>query len=86
MRALLAATLVLLLGTFLFWPHTTGPTEVGVRVAKWDPLHGSGVLREVYPPGALYFFPAVLTTGHARHQASNLVMTFDPIRGDRGYR
>ena len=87
MRALLAATLVLLLGAFLFWPHTTGPTEVGVRVAKWDPIHGSGVLREVYPPGALYFFPAVLNDWYTLDtKLSNLEMTFDPTRGDRGYR
>ena len=87
MRALLAACLVVLFGAFLFWPHTTGPTEVGVRVAKWDPLHGSGVLKDVYPPGALYFFPAVLNGWYVLDtRLHNLEMTFDPTRGDRNYR
>ncbi|MFN8643837.1 MAG: SPFH domain-containing protein [Candidatus Binatia bacterium] len=87
MRALFVACLLALIGVFVFWPHTTGPTEVGVRVAKWDPLHGSGVRPEVYPPGALYFFPAVLNGWYVLDtKLHNLEMTFDPTRGDRGYR
>ncbi|MGH7789133.1 MAG: SPFH domain-containing protein [Candidatus Binatia bacterium] len=87
MRTLLIAVLVILAGVFAFWPHTTGPTEVGVRIVKWDPLRPSGVLPDVYSPGALYFFPAVLNSWKVLDtKLHNLEMTFDPTRGDRNYR
>ncbi len=87
MRAALIAIAVVILGIFCFWPHNTGPTEVGVRVAKWDPIHGSGVVDEVYTPGAVYFFPAVLNDWYVFDtKLHNLEMTFDPRRGDRTYR
>lgn len=87
MRTLLIAVLLVLAGVFVFWPHTTGPTEVGVRIVKWDPLRASGVLPEVYSPGALYFFPAVLNGWKVLDtKLHNLEMTFDPTRGDRNYR
>jgi regulator of protease activity HflC (stomatin/prohibitin superfamily) len=67
-----------------FWPHATGPTEVGVRTIKWSPLGTKGVLPDVYPPGATYFFPAVINDWHTFDtKLQNIEMTQDPSRGDR---
>jgi len=41
----------------LFFPHSTKSTEVGVRVVKWMPFTKSGIVQEIYAPGATYFFP-----------------------------
>ena len=87
MRSLLIAIVLIVGGAAVFWPHTTGPTEVGVRIVKWDPLLPSGVLPDVYSAGALYFFPAVLNGWKVLDtKLHNLEMTFDPSRGDRRYR
>ncbi|MBI3302151.1 MAG: prohibitin family protein [Deltaproteobacteria bacterium] len=78
MRTPLAIVLLLLLSIFAFYPHTTGPTEVGVRTVKWGLLRARGVEERVYEPGAVYFFPAVINgwkTFDTRLQ--NLEMTFD---------
>jgi len=37
-------------------PHSTGSTEVGVRTVKWSPFVKSGVMEQIYSPGATYFF------------------------------
>lgn len=87
MRIPLAIVLLLLFSIFAFYPHTTGPTEVGVRTVKWGLLKSRGVEERVYEPGAVYFFPAVINgwnTFDTRLQ--NLEMTFDPKRGDKPYR
>ena len=60
MRNVTVAALLAALAVFSFWPHKTGPTEVGVRTIKWSPFAPKGVMSQVYPPGATYFFPAVL--------------------------
>jgi regulator of protease activity HflC (stomatin/prohibitin superfamily) len=84
MRNVTIAAIVVLLAVFGFWPHTTGPTEVGVRTVKWSPFAPKGVMSDVYPPGATYFFPAVLNDWHTFDtKLQNLEMTFDPNRGDR---
>ena len=57
MKTLSIIVLVLLLGVFSFYPHTTGPTEVGVRTIKWSLFAKQGVEDHVYAPGAVYFFP-----------------------------
>jgi len=43
-----------------FFPHSTKTTEVGVRVVKWSPLAKSGIVRQIYAPGATYFFPPII--------------------------
>jgi len=45
---------------FLFFPHQTKATEVGVRVVKWSLFKEKGVDDEVYSPGATYFFPIII--------------------------
>lgn len=84
MRLLVALLLAPVVIAFAFYPHTTGPTEVGVRTVKWGLFKARGVEAEVYEPGATYFFPVFLNdwdTFDTRLQ--NLEMTFDPRRGDR---
>jgi regulator of protease activity HflC (stomatin/prohibitin superfamily) len=76
-----------LLGAFLFSPHTTGPTEVGVRTIKWTVFGKKGVENYVYQPGGVYFFPAVINDWHVFDtKLQNLEMTYDPKRGDRRLR
>jgi regulator of protease activity HflC (stomatin/prohibitin superfamily) len=87
MRTLSLAIVVLLIGVFLFYPHTTGPTEVGVRTVKWDLFKKKGVEDRVYEPGAIYFFPAVLNDWHVFDtKLHNIEMTHDPKHGDRPFR
>lgn len=62
-------------------PHSTGSTEVGVRVAK---LVDRGVVDEPYAPGATYFFPPVINDWFVYDTAlQNLTMTRDSRSGDR---
>ena len=83
-RNVTLGALLLTLAVFAFWPHATGPTEVGVRTIKWSPFAARGVQRAVYAPGATYFFPAVLNDWHTFDtRLQNIEMTFDPNRGDR---
>jgi regulator of protease activity HflC (stomatin/prohibitin superfamily) len=87
MKALSIVVLVLALGVFLFYPHTTGPTEVGVRTVKWSLFSQKGVQNRVYEPGAVYFFPAVFNDWHAFDtRLQNVEMTHDPKRGDKLFR
>src|SRR5258705_1889865 len=87
MRAVTIAIVVAVLSVFAFWPHTTGPTEVGVRTIKWAPFAKQGVVNEVFAPGGTYFFPAVLNDWHTFDtKLQNIEMTFDPNRGDRQHR
>lgn len=87
MRTLTVAALLAALAVFGFWPHTTGPTEVGVRTVKWSPFAPRGVMDVVYPPGATYFFPAVINDWHTFDtKLQNVEMTYDPMRGDRLHR
>jgi regulator of protease activity HflC (stomatin/prohibitin superfamily) len=44
----------------LFFPHQTKSTEVGVRVIKWSPFVKMGVYKNVYAPGATYFFAPII--------------------------
>jgi regulator of protease activity HflC (stomatin/prohibitin superfamily) len=87
MRTLAIAILAFLLGVFLFYPHTTGPTEVGVRTVKWSLFGKKGVEDHVYEPGAVYFFPAVFNDWNTfETKLVNIEMTHDPSRGDKQYR
>jgi len=75
---------VIALGVFLLYPHTTGPTEVGVRTIKWSLFGKKGVEDRVYEPGAVYFFPAVLNDWHTFDiKLYNIEMTHEPKAGDR---
>lgn len=87
MRGTAVAVVLLLLCLLLFFPHTTGPTEVGVRTIKWGLFAPKGVEPRVYEPGAVYFFPAVLNDWHTFDtKLYNIEMTHDPKRGDKLYR
>jgi len=44
----------------LFFPHQTKSTEVGVRIIKWSAFAKSGVVQNVYAPGATYFFAPII--------------------------
>jgi regulator of protease activity HflC (stomatin/prohibitin superfamily) len=87
MRGLGALLVVLLLGVFLFQPHKTGPTEVGVRTIRWTPFGAKGVEDHVYQPGGVYFFAGWLNDWNTFDtRLVNVEMTGDPHRGDRGIR
>ncbi len=87
MGRLTLVVLALLLVPLAFYPHTTGPTEVGVRTVKWTPFGKKGVQPDVYDPGATYFFPAVINDWHTFDtKIQNVEMTFDRNRGDRATR
>jgi regulator of protease activity HflC (stomatin/prohibitin superfamily) len=87
MKALSMLILSVIIGVFLFSPHTTGPTEVGVRTVKWSLFGQKGVEDHVYQPGAIYFFPAMINDWHVFDtRLQNIEMTFDPQRGDRRIR
>jgi regulator of protease activity HflC (stomatin/prohibitin superfamily) len=65
-------------------PHSTGSTEVGVRVSKLGLFETQGVVPEPYPPGATYFFAPVINDWFVYDTAlQNLVMTSDHRTGDR---
>ena len=60
MRILRHLALLLLLAAGCTF-HSTDSTEVGVLTRKLSPLGKAGVQQETYPPGATYFFPAIIT-------------------------
>lgn len=96
MKKLSIIALVLLLGPLFFYPHTTGPTEVGVRTVKMGLLSKrdkvslfgkQGVEDRVYEPGAVYFFPAIINDWHVFDtRLQNIEMTYDPHHGDKHFR
>lgn len=87
MKGIVAGVLVALVAVFLFYPHTTGPTDVGVRTIKWKPFGQKGVENRVYEPGAIYFFPAVINDWAVFDtRLNNIEMTFELNRGDRPIR
>ena len=87
MRTVTIAVLLFSLGIFSFWPHPTGPTEVGVRTVKWSPFRAKGVMDDVYPPGATYFFPMIINDWHTFDtKLQNIEMTYELSHGDRALR
>jgi regulator of protease activity HflC (stomatin/prohibitin superfamily) len=87
MRIAALSALAVLALVFLAFPHWTGPTEVGVRTVKWSPIRPRGVEEHVYPPGGIYFFPALLNDWNTFDtKLVNVEMTFDPSHGDRRVR
>lgn len=61
---ILVTLVALLLILVLFpYPHTTGPTEVGVVTVKWSPFVKRGVEDVVRDPGGTYFFSPSSTIG-----------------------
>jgi len=65
-------------------PHSTGSTEVGVRVAKVGIFEPKGVSPEVYTPGATYFFVPIVNDFYLYDTAlQNIVMTGEQGVGAR---
>jgi len=87
MRRSWLGVLALLVLPVLFYPHTTGPTAVGVRTVKWSLFGAKGVEHHVYQPGGVYFFPAVLNDWSVFDtKLQNVEMTHEPQRGDKPFR
>lgn len=87
MRILSLIIFLPILIAVFFFPHTTGPTEVGVRTVKWSLLTARGVEDRVYPPGGTYFFSPILSDWHVFDtKLQNIEMHSDPQRGDRRMR
>ena len=65
-------------------PHTTGETEVGVRIRKMAFSGSKGVEDRIYAQGATYFFLPFINDWYVFDtKLQNLEMTFSNIRGDR---
>jgi hypothetical protein len=65
-------------------PHTTGETQVGVRTRKLGLFGPKGVEKQVYAPGATYFFiPYINDWNVFDTKLQNLEMTYSQLRGDR---
>jgi len=65
-------------------PHSTGSTEVGIRVAKIGILEDQGVVKEPYAPGTTNFFLPIINDWYVFDTAlQNLVMTRDAGTGAR---
>ena len=74
----------LLLSASACTPHSTGSTEVGVRVAKVGLWEGKGVVDESYPRGSTYFFPPIINDWYVYDVAlQNLEMTREAGSGAR---
>jgi len=64
--------------------HSTDSTEVGVRVARVAVIGSPGVVKEVYAPGATYFFAPFINDWYVFDVGvQNLAMTADPNAGPR---
>ena len=86
-KLLVVFAVLLSLLVFLPYPHTTGPTEVGVRTIKWHPVYQRGVMEEEHQPGGTYFFSPVFNDWHTFDtRLQNVEMTMTPNRGDRQHR
>ena len=58
-----------------------------MRTVKWSLFGNKGVEEQVYQPGAVYFFPAVINDWNTFDtKLVNIEMTHDPSRGDKRYR
>lgn len=79
--AIMLLTMGLLFGGCI--PHSTGPTEVGVRTVKWSPIRAKGVEDRAYAPGSTYFFVPFLNDWHTFDtRLQTLEMTATTLRGD----
>jgi regulator of protease activity HflC (stomatin/prohibitin superfamily) len=65
-------------------PHSTGETEVGVRVKKLALWGEKGVSEQIFPPGSTYFFLPFINDWYTYDtKLQNMEMTFHKDRGDR---
>jgi regulator of protease activity HflC (stomatin/prohibitin superfamily) len=65
-------------------PHSTGPTEVGVRTRKFGLFGKKGVEDKIYPPGSTYFFVPYLSDWNTFDTRLNVLdMTGLETRGDK---
>ena len=65
-------------------PHSTGPTEVGVRVRKIGFFAKRGVEDKIYAPGATYFFMPLINDWFVfDKRLQKIVMVADLSKGDR---
>jgi regulator of protease activity HflC (stomatin/prohibitin superfamily) len=86
-KLIIAFVILLALLVFFPYPHTTGPTEVGVRTIKWHPIYQRGVVEEPLAPGGTYFFSPVFNDWHTFDtRLQNMEMTMIANRGDRAHR
>ncbi len=65
-------------------PHSTGTTEVGIRVRKLGIFAKTGVEDKIYAPGATYFFLPLINDWFTYDMSlQKIVMVADVSRGDR---
>ncbi|MEW6077156.1 MAG: SPFH domain-containing protein [Thermodesulfobacteriota bacterium] len=65
-------------------PHSTGETEVGVRVKKLALWGEKGVSEKIFPAGSTYFFLPFINDWYTFDtKLQNMEMTFQKGRGDR---
>jgi len=67
---------IIVLVLLALFPHQTRSTEVGVRIIKWSLFAKKGVMKQVYAPGATYFFPPVINAWYVLDtKLQNIEMT-----------
>ncbi|MGA1867099.1 MAG: SPFH domain-containing protein [bacterium] len=65
-------------------PHSTGPTEVGIRVRKIGFFAKKGIEERIYAPGATYFFLPLINDWFTFDKSlQKIVMVADVSKGDR---
>lgn len=83
----LVVIFILLLVFAAYFPHHTKSTEVGVRIIKWSPFRSRGVDKQIYAPGATYFFPPIINEWYVFDtKLQNMEMTAASYRGARAGR
>ena len=85
LRYLLIGTALTALAAFSgCTPHTTGPTEVGVRTIKFGFIQKAKVDPKVYEPGSTYWFIPVINGWNTFDTKIQVLdMTLTPEEGDR---
>ncbi len=79
--------LVIILGIVIFFPHSAGTTEVGIRVNKLGIFGKTGVVEKIYNPGATYFFPLIINEWYTFDtKLQNMEMTYTMDSGSRASR
>jgi len=82
-----ALVLIIMLALNGCMPHSTGPTEVGVRTIKFSLFGNKGVQPDVYPPGSTYFFLPFVNDWHTFDTKLQIAeMAFHGDRSNHGVR
>ncbi len=81
---IISALLIMFFAFYGCVPHTTGETEVGVRVKKLALWGDKGVSDRIFAPGSTFFFLPFINDWYTFDtKLQNMEMTYQRSRGDR---